>query len=603
MAESPRIIELQQKFEDNPRRYFASLANEYRKAGDFQRAMSICRIYLEKQPTHMAGHVVLGQALHALGKLDEAEETFRTVLTLDPENLTALKCLGDIAQSRGNLEQAHDNFRRVLTADPRDHETNARLKTVEQALKLAASKPTEDWIPPRTSDEFLIPDGGPNSSPAESDSVAEGPVDSSNQAEFAGEISEPAGPIAADPRQLAEAAADEEQYPSLEIQNLPPLEAAAIHEDVPEDDFVDTLLPETSGEHHPSIAEPVAQESAEDSLAVPDLLEEAGEIQSPYGGDEFQYRTAEFSLPSIEASDLETAETSSEVESESQAFLEDAAPIAEPRAEQPEFDRAMRTGEYSLAHDTAEWNRESGERADIVDAAEEESVDDVGVEPAGPFITETVAELYLQQGFTGEALLVYRQLARAKPNDQRIAERIAALEDRLADEHAARQAKLDLPVHEPEAEPEIAPEAETYLDAQPVYSPPEAIPAFEKPRKLEIEDFDRAWAPPPPAEVPSPDDDWFSVPDIAPVRSRQTVHEFFAVLGRAKPEIRRKAAHTRVSADEIRAAADITAGFGAFGIEPKPTTPKPIPQSVSGEQDSQDDVRRFRSWLDGLSDS
>jgi hypothetical protein len=116
---------------------------------------------------------------------------------------------------------------------------------------------------------------------------------------------------------------------------------------------------------------------------------------------------------------------------------------------------------------------------------------------------------------------------------------------------------------------------------------------------VDVEELDRAWGAP---QVAAPaDDDWFAVPDIAPVRSRQSVHEFFAVLGRAKPEVR-KAARARVSADDIRAAADITAGFGAFGVEPQPTSAS-IPERASGETDAQDDVRRFRTWLDGLSDS
>ena len=41
MASSPRIDELRKKFEENPRRYFAPLANEYRKAGDVEQAIAI----------------------------------------------------------------------------------------------------------------------------------------------------------------------------------------------------------------------------------------------------------------------------------------------------------------------------------------------------------------------------------------------------------------------------------------------------------------------------------------------------------------------------------------------------------------------------------
>ena len=53
MASSPKIEDLKKKFEENPRRYFAPLANEYRKAGDFNQAIAICREYLPQQPGHI----------------------------------------------------------------------------------------------------------------------------------------------------------------------------------------------------------------------------------------------------------------------------------------------------------------------------------------------------------------------------------------------------------------------------------------------------------------------------------------------------------------------------------------------------------------------
>ena len=63
MANSARIDELKKKFDENPRRYFAPLANEYRKAGDPDQAIAICREFLPQQPGHMSGHIVYGQAL------------------------------------------------------------------------------------------------------------------------------------------------------------------------------------------------------------------------------------------------------------------------------------------------------------------------------------------------------------------------------------------------------------------------------------------------------------------------------------------------------------------------------------------------------------
>lgn len=48
--------------------------------------------------------------------------------------------------------------------------------------------------------------------------------------------------------------------------------------------------------------------------------------------------------------------------------------------------------------------------------------------PAAPFVTETLAELYLQQGFRNEALAIYRQLLERSPADESLRRRIDAIE-------------------------------------------------------------------------------------------------------------------------------------------------------------------------------
>ena len=96
-----RLRELQEKFEENPRRYFAPLANEYRKGGQPKRAIEICRSQLAQMPGHMSGQIVYGQALFEAGEWDEAKTVFERALTLDPENLIALRSLGDMALQAG----------------------------------------------------------------------------------------------------------------------------------------------------------------------------------------------------------------------------------------------------------------------------------------------------------------------------------------------------------------------------------------------------------------------------------------------------------------------------------------------------------------------
>jgi tetratricopeptide (TPR) repeat protein len=134
MQNSPRIEELRQKFHENPRRYFAPLANEYRKAGDPEQAIAICRAHLAQQPGHMSGHVVYGQALYDAHRTEEAREVFKLALVLDPENIIVLRHLGDIARQRGDIEEARSWYSRVLDGDPHDAEVAAYLAELTEPL-------------------------------------------------------------------------------------------------------------------------------------------------------------------------------------------------------------------------------------------------------------------------------------------------------------------------------------------------------------------------------------------------------------------------------------------------------------------------------------
>ena len=141
MASTARIDELKKKFDENPRRYFAPLANEFRKVGEIEQAIMICEEFLPQQPGHMSGHIVYGQALFEAARLDEARTVFETALTLDPENLIALRHLGDIAKSQGDLDSARRWYDRVLEADPRNDEIQALIASLDETP--AAVAPAE----------------------------------------------------------------------------------------------------------------------------------------------------------------------------------------------------------------------------------------------------------------------------------------------------------------------------------------------------------------------------------------------------------------------------------------------------------------------------
>src|SRR6188768_2690810 len=142
MASTARLDELKKKFDENPRRYFAPLANEHRKSGDLDQAISLCRAHLPQQPAHISGHIVLAQALFEAGSVDESRDIFLAALGLDPENLIALRYLGDIARDADDVETARGWYQRVLEVDPRNDEI------VQLVRDLDAPRPaTADGVP------------------------------------------------------------------------------------------------------------------------------------------------------------------------------------------------------------------------------------------------------------------------------------------------------------------------------------------------------------------------------------------------------------------------------------------------------------------------
>ena len=158
-----RLDELKTRYEENPRRFFAPLANEYRKAGDLDQAIALCQEHLQDQPGNMNGQVVYGQALFDAGRYDDAEATFQTALALDPENLIALRHLGEIARSNQDAGKAIEWYQRVLDADPRNDEILAFLDELKSAA--AARTPTPVMTPvvtPADTPAVAPPEGRPS---------------------------------------------------------------------------------------------------------------------------------------------------------------------------------------------------------------------------------------------------------------------------------------------------------------------------------------------------------------------------------------------------------------------------------------------------------
>ena len=366
MAGTSRIDELRKKFDENPRRYFAPLANEYRKIGDFEQAIFICQEFLPQQPGHMSGHIVYGQALFESGRHDEARSVFETALALDPENLIALRHLGDIARARGDTETASAWYRRVLESDPRNDEIAAILTSLDSDVPSSAAASASG-----------VPAAGD-----ERQAVADAPLSVESAISAATGSDQPsasADPIVTEPLTSAPAESSFDDIAKLFTSAAPSAPAPAAPQPSAGEDKLDLIHEgeDVLGGTHGRPEEPPLLSVAEQPRAAEAPAADAGATSAA------EAPPPSFNLPFLEG------------------LTSPEAAAAPPPAPEPP-------------------------RAAEVDATPARvSTPDAST----AFVTETMAELYVKQGHHEQAIEVYRQLVQLHPNDSGLAARLRALED------------------------------------------------------------------------------------------------------------------------------------------------------------------------------
>jgi tetratricopeptide (TPR) repeat protein len=458
MASSARIDELRKKFEENPRRYFAPLANEYRKAGDVEQAISICREYLPQQPGHMSGHIVYGQALYEARQFEEAKTVFETALSLDPENLIALRHLGDIALIVADTEGARSWYRRVLEADPRNEEIQAQLATLE--LAAAAQPPSEahESVPAEagvaapsnpppvshvsSSAPTLVVDAIPSTTPAEGVSIQRAPSApppiperstmgaASHDAASAPTITAadsrfappPLPPTAKEPPAEPAAAADIESQPPLTLES--PVAGEPLTPGAPSAAGYSLAGLETTSFTPSESTTPIPEPSLSSAPTVE--LDLAREVPAP--------RNTPVSVPGIPAA---VSAPAAELQEPPPIPTEPPAPVAAvsesvaaPSAPPPTQSTVplLDLGEPK-AEAPPEAPVETSTPIPFLEIGELGAPESPASAPdSGPFVTETMAELYLRQGHREEALRVYRALLDQRPGDPSLSAKIASLQ-------------------------------------------------------------------------------------------------------------------------------------------------------------------------------
>lgn len=147
MADNPRIEELRRRVQKDPASIaFAQLAEEYRRAGEYEEAVRVSRAGLERHPSYLSARVTLGRTFIELEQYAEAQTELEFVLRSAPENLAAIRGLAEIHQRRGNLNEALRQYQTALGIAKHDPELEESVHDLSRQLGEPA--PAAHVVPP-----------------------------------------------------------------------------------------------------------------------------------------------------------------------------------------------------------------------------------------------------------------------------------------------------------------------------------------------------------------------------------------------------------------------------------------------------------------------
>lgn len=135
-----RIDELRRRIQNDPASIaFAQLAEEYRRSGQTEEAVRICREGLTRHPGYLSARVTLGRALLDLGELADARGEFEFVVAEAPENLAAVRGLAEISHREGQVGDALAYYQRALALSRHDPEIEEIVQQLSRQVGATAT--------------------------------------------------------------------------------------------------------------------------------------------------------------------------------------------------------------------------------------------------------------------------------------------------------------------------------------------------------------------------------------------------------------------------------------------------------------------------------
>ena len=132
------IEKLKERVDKDPNsKLFVPLAEEYKKEGMLDEAVSVLLGGIERQPGYMSARVSLGKIYLEKGMVNQARSEFENVTKSIPDNLYAHKKLAEIYRDLGEKELSIRSYKTVLKLNALDDDAISNLRDLEGEEELA----------------------------------------------------------------------------------------------------------------------------------------------------------------------------------------------------------------------------------------------------------------------------------------------------------------------------------------------------------------------------------------------------------------------------------------------------------------------------------
>lgn len=423
-ALNPSIERLKKKLEKEPNPLiFLQLAEEYRKEGLFQEALKVCSDGLKKHPNYWSTRVTMGRVHYEMGDAVKARDELEKVIKAVPDNLLANRLLGDIYYQSNRSADALKRYRLVQMLSPADEEVADNIQRIEAGLAYGQKaapvappppepapvvNPVADSLPP------AIPE-----LPAFAEATAPGTAPGIFLPQSAGEPS-----LAAPTTQMQ--SPTPMQPPSPATVEIPAADEALF------------------GNLGSRISAPPAEIQMPEFTDFEPAASEPQQAPPPVPSEE--------PLPAafVAASDVPSVSSPADLDRtfpSSAAFDQDDEPAQEP---EPSVDGQMAAMLFESTYSNDPVSSSLDDPSDLPPLPDAHFTDFRSEEPAPAVIkpedrtqpmeqeepaeadadelnTQTLAELYIKQGYTDKAIKVYQKLLLNDPNNTQIQQRLKDL--------------------------------------------------------------------------------------------------------------------------------------------------------------------------------